>query len=340
MATATTRSPPHPACAPQPLHQPRSCACSIPTPAASRIGWQRALAHLQQHGWWRGGPARGPGRGVSSWAAGSAALLDCAGWRAAVAGAPAPTVCSACPGRREQTGQGQSRGERGRDALPPSIPRSPHQAGCIWGGTEVPMHAGSSESCWPCLHCQRLPGRAVGWAPVPRTEGTVGQSQEPVWRFCHTYFIADLTLLKLPASVSRGGHFPAQSWQEKNPNERGQGSSARRAKRKAQGLCLPEMSLFWRTCSRDFSSLNVSQARRRPGEPQGMASRDGAGATSVRGDQGPEVSGREGGRESGTPLHFHCSRQTQACVFCSHHSLSSQSFWLLINVDSALFGSS
>ena len=67
-----------------------------------------------------------------------------------------------------------------------------------------------------------------------------------------------------------------------------------------------------------------------------MAAQDGAGAAAVHGDRGPEVSGREGGRESGSPLHFHCSRQTKACVFCSHHSLSDQSFRLLINVDSAL----
>lgn len=126
-------------------------------------------------------------------------------------------------------------------------------------------------------------------------EGTAVQSQEPVLRSCHTYFIGNLTVLKLPASVSRAGPFPAWSWQDKNPNERGWGSDAQRAKGKALGFCLPKMSPFWRTCSWDFGFLNVSKAGSRPGEPEGRVAVDGADALCVE-DQGPEVRSLEGRR--------------------------------------------
>lgn len=97
------------------------------------------------------------------------------------------------------------------------------------------------------------------------------------------------------------------------------------------------MSPFQRTCFWNSGFLSVSKAGSRPGEPQGTAAQDGADAISVHRDQGPEVSGQEGGRKSSSPLHFHCSTQTKSCVFCSHRSLFNQSFWLLINDNSDLW---
>lgn len=158
--------------------------------------------------------------------------------------AAASTVCSACPSGRKQTGQGQNRGERGRDALPPSIPCSPHRAGCIWRGTGLPTYAGSSKSHWPCPCCQCLPSQGEGCALVWRAGGTASQSQEPVLRSCHTYFIANFMVIKLPASFSRGGHFPAWSQQDKNPNERGQGSNAQREREKPWAYVCPKHHQF------------------------------------------------------------------------------------------------
>lgn len=60
---------------------------------------------------------------------------------------------------------------------------------------------------------------------------------------------------------------------------------------KPRAYACPKCQHFEGIILGDFSFLNV-KAGNRPGEPQGRVVWDGVGATSVRGDQRPEVSGQ------------------------------------------------
>lgn len=172
VATATSRSLPTLPGLPSPSISPG--AALPPSPKHLAWGWL-AKAHLLRHGWWRAGPARGQGRAASSWVSGSAALLRLCGLEQGRA--PASTVCSACPGGRKQTAQGQNRG-KGAEMI--SHPASPTVLVCL-GGDRTP-------------HAQRqlLPSPGAGRALVREQGGTAGQSQEPVLRSCHTHFITSL----------------------------------------------------------------------------------------------------------------------------------------------------
>lgn len=227
VAVATTCSPPHPARVPQPLHQPRSCARSIPTPATSgrhsAWGWP-APAHLQQHGRWQAGPVRGQGRAASSWAVGSAALLRLCGLERGCGRGPGIHCLLSLP-RREKTNRPRSeQRENGQRRSPSQHPPQPTPSWVRFGGgTGLPRRAGSSKSC--AFAASAFPGRVRVGHRCGEQGGTAGQSWEQVLRSYRIYFIGNLMVLKLAASVSREGCFPVRSQQDKNPTERGQRSS-------------------------------------------------------------------------------------------------------------------
>lgn len=225
----------------------------------------------------------------------------------AAARAAASTVCSACPGGREQTGQGQNTEERGRDSLPSSSPR---QAGCVSGGTGLPTHAGSSGSRWLCLYCR-------GW-------GQSRHRQEPVLRSCHTSITA-----KLPASISSGGCFPAWSQQDKTLRRADKGAALRGQREKSWAYACPKGHRFGGLA---LGILAVSMPARL-GAELGSAkaqTRDGAGATSEHRDQGTGVSVQEGAQEP-SALSLQSANKSLCILFLSFPSFHFQPIFLVTN---------
>lgn len=62
-------------------------------------------------------------------------------------------------------------GEKGQRRSPTQHPPQSVSRRMCLGGTVLPMHAGSTESRWLCLCCQRLPSPGAGWALVQRAGG-------------------------------------------------------------------------------------------------------------------------------------------------------------------------
>lgn len=156
----------------------------------------------------------------------------------------ASTVCSACPGWRKQTGQGQGRGERGRDIpiqhRPQSIVSWMHL-----GGQGSPQGQAAPRASVCAAVVSTFPAQVQTGHWFGEQGRTARQSQKPGLRHCHTYVTAILMVLKLPTPVPKGGCFPAWSWQNKSPGKKGCGSNAQRAKgEKPQAYVCPKCHHF------------------------------------------------------------------------------------------------